>query len=350
MKNINLSVDGGGTSLRIVAFDDDLNLIAQSKSGPVNPNFETVENIGENMSNAIKLLFAELLNSAGDFEIKKIYRTIVGSVRFFDEIFIKESKLSGDFAGETIFYNISEGHSHLFAASLKDKGGIALAGTGSGAIYCNKENFIHLGGYGIPVGDEGSGAWIGLQGMSAAVKYINGWGEKTLLTEKLYKYLNISGPHSITGILYKKDANQRNLFAGFCRYVAECERSGDTIASEIIYSAGKNMGLQMISALKRAENKNMTDNTGPLEIYASGGAWKGTPYMLESMDQTIREVYPHAVCKHGFFDPVMSGVIKFIFDQTGRQILSNQSVINHLKKEFNDYLFKFNEFETNEVR
>jgi glucosamine kinase len=340
MKNINLSVDGGGTSLRIIAFDDDLNLIAQSISGPVNPNFETVEKIGENMSNAIKLLFADLIKSAGNFKIKKIYRTIVGSVSFFDEIFMKHS---GDFAGETISYNISEGHSHLFAASLGDNGGIALAGTGSGAIYCNKDKIIHLGGFGTPVGDEGSGAWIGLQGMSAAVRYINGWGEKTILTEKLYEYLNINSPNLITGILYRKDINQRNLFAGFCKSVAECERLGDTAASEIIYSAGREMGLQMISILQRAENKNMIGNTKPIAIYASGGAWKGTPYMLETMNKTIRAVYPDAVCTHGLFDPVMAGVIKFIFDKTGSQAIPER-IVEHLKKEFKSYLFEFDKF------
>jgi len=339
MKNINLSVDGGGTSLRVIAFDDDLKLVAQSKSGSVNPNFESAEKIGNNMTEAVKMLLANL---DGNFKIKNIYATIVGSVSLFHEILVKESDTLSESA---TVCNISEGHSHLFAASLGDKGGIALAGTGSGAIYCNKGEIIHLGGYGIPVGDEGSGASIGIQGISAVVKDINGWGEKTLLTEKLYKYLNLSTIRSsFIGELYRKGVNQRNLFAGFCRYVAECEREGDKTARDIMYSAGRDMGLQMVSVIKRAEDKNMIDTASESPVvYASGGAWKGTPYMLETMAETVHNAYPDAICTHGLFDPVMGGVIKFIFDKTGRYAISEQHK-EHLKKEFREYLFEFDKF------
>ncbi|MCL1857642.1 MAG: hypothetical protein FWF92_00195 [Oscillospiraceae bacterium] len=339
MKNINLSVDGGGTSLRIIAFDDDLNFIAQSKSGSVNPNFESDKKIRENISEAVKLLIAILYDLTGDFKIKDIYETIVGSVSFFNNILKREC---GGFVKDAIFHVISEGHSHVYAASLRDKGVVALAGTGSGAIYCDKDKILHLGGYGIPVGDQGSGAYIGIQGMSAAIKNINNWGEKTLLTERLYKYLNIDKPYLITKTLYKKNLNQRVLFAGFCPSVAECEKAGDKIAKEIIYSAGRDMGLQVISVLKKAESENMTDiaEENPV-IYASGGAWKGTPYMLETMAETISGVYPGIICRHGLFDPVMSGVVKFIFDKTGKYKISGKDQ-KRLEKEFKDYLFKFN--------
>ena len=343
--NINLSVDGGGTSLRIVAFDDDLNFIAEIESGSVNPNFESIEKIEKNMSDAIKHLFEilKLIILRGNIKINNVYETIVGSVDFFNDIFMQEVKAAKkiDVAD---FHNISESHSHLFAASLKDFGGVALAGTGSGAIYCdknNKNNIIHSGGYGIPVGDEGSGAWIGVQGMSAAIRHINGWGEKTLLTEKLYQYLNIINPDAIIGALYRKGVNQRRLFAGFCKCVAECERLGDKIAKDIIYSAGRDMGLQMISVLKQADISPALDD---ITIYASGGAWKGTPYMLEVMTETIHRVYPDIICTHGLFDPVMGGVIKFIFDKNNNAESRgiSKSDEEHLKKEFGSHLFKFN--------
>ena len=335
MKNINLSVDGGGTSLRIIAFDDDLKLVAQSGSGSVNPNYESAEKINENISEAVKLLLANL---NADFKIKNIYETIIGPVGLFNEVLTRES---GSMTEGASFHSINEGHSHLFAASLGDKGGVALAGTGSVAVYCNKSEIIHIGGYGIPIGDEGSGAWIGIQGISAAIKYLNGWGEKTALADKLFTYLNIDAQKSLLRALYRPDISRRGLQAGFCRYVAECERAGDKIAKDIIYSAGRNMGLQMISILQRAENKKILES--PLIIYASGGAWKGTPYMLEAMAETIRGVYPGAVCKHGLFDPVVAGAVKFIFDETGEYKISDQYK-EHLKKEFKDYLVKFNEY------
>jgi len=332
MKNINLSVDGGGTSLRVVAFDDDLRLVAKSSSGAINPNFESEQKIRENISEALTGLAAGL---GGDFKIGRVYRTLVGSGTLFDKML----ENSG-FSGCADIRDIPEGRSHLLAASLGDTGGVALAGTGSGAIYCAKNKTIHLGGCGLPVGDEGSGAWIGLQGMSAVFRHINGWGEETLLTQKLYEYLNVSPPNSPVGALYKKGVSQRSLFAGFCRYVAYCERAGDRVAGEIIYQAGKNMGLQMIGAIKKAEEAKLIDTrVEPPTIYASGGAWKGTPYMLEAMDIAIKNAYPGAVCRYGLFDPVIAGVIEFVFDQTKKREISGQ-MLEHLKSEFENYLFK----------
>ena len=334
MKNINLSADGGGTSLRIIAFDDNLNLIARSGSRSVNPNFESAENVREHMREAAKSILDAL---PGDYSVQNIYAAIVGDAGLFREILTKSCKGAADSAN---FYSIPEAQSHLFAASLRSKGGIALSGTGSGAIYCDGEKTVHIGGVGIPAGDEGSGAHIGICGMSAAIRHINGWGEETMLTSKLYGYLNIEPPDPITGALYKKNVNQRSLFAGFCPYVAECERAGDKAAKEIIHFAGRDMGRQMISAVKRAQSKNILGQNESPVIYASGGAWKGTPYMLEIMNETICGIYPGASCKHGLFDPVICGVVKFIFDKTGKKEIFEEDR-EHLKREFKDYLFKF---------
>ena len=321
--------------MRLLAFDDDLNLAAGGKSGSVNPNFESDKKISENMSEAARTL---LSNLGGGWKIKKIYATIVGSTGFFREIFFREA---GDMAKGAAFCDIPEGYSHLFASSLTNKGGVALSGTGSGAIYCNAGKILHMGGYGIPVGDEGSGAWIGMQAISAAIKYINGWGQRTSLAEKLYEYLGINSPGAITGALYKKDTNQRGLFAGFAPCAAECERAGDGVAKEIIYRAGNDMALQMIALLKRAESGHLIDTAKEAPtIYASGGAWKGTPYMFEAMEKTMRGVYPSANCAHGLFDPVVGGVVKFIFDKTGECAVSGECE-KHMKKEFKDYMFNF---------
>ena len=338
MKNIHISVDGGGTSLRIVAFGEDLSLLAKSDSGAVNPNFESEQKIRENISEALDGLSAGL---GGDFTVGRIYWTLVGSKGLFDEIFENFAKKHGYLHDGIKKCDIPESQSHILAASLGERGGVALAGTGSGAIYCNNGKTIHLGGCGIPVGDEGSGAWIGIQAMSAVFRHMNGWGEETLLTRKLYEYLNMTPPSSPVGALYKKGVSQRGLFAGFCKHVASCERAGDKVAKGIIYSAGKNMGLQMIAAIKRAEAEKLIDaKKEPLFIYASGGAWKGTPHMLLAMEETILGEYPGAICKHGLFDPVIAGVIQFIFEKTKKREICEQTQ-RHLKKEFEDYLFKF---------
>ncbi|MCL2158761.1 MAG: hypothetical protein FWH48_05065, partial [Oscillospiraceae bacterium] len=60
MKNINLSIDGGGTGIRILAFDEELKLLGRGFSGPVNATFENEEKVGGNISEALKILFDPL--------------------------------------------------------------------------------------------------------------------------------------------------------------------------------------------------------------------------------------------------------------------------------------------------
>ena len=60
------------------------------------------------------------------------------------------------------FVPMPEGYAYLLAGGLVQAGFVAMSGTGSSVVYCNgKDNYYRYGGYGIRIGDEGSGAWIG---------------------------------------------------------------------------------------------------------------------------------------------------------------------------------------------
>src|SRR5207249_5513001 len=72
-----------------------------------------------------------------------------------------------------------------WAAGTGGAPGIALiAGTGSNALGVNASGEAwRAGGWGHILGDEGSGYWLGLHGMQAAVTWRDGRGRPTRLAE-----------------------------------------------------------------------------------------------------------------------------------------------------------------------
>lgn len=67
-----------------------------------------------------------------------------------------------------------------------------IAGTGSVAtgIGVNREK-IRIGGWGSPVSDEGSGGWIGIQGLKALLRYCDGYGEYQDVFDKLRAFYGV---------------------------------------------------------------------------------------------------------------------------------------------------------------
>lgn len=66
-------------------------------------------------------------------------------------------------------------------------GGIVIIGTGSIGIARVKEKDIRVGGYGFPISDEGSGAYIGLQAIRITLRASDGRLEHSDLTRAVFE-------------------------------------------------------------------------------------------------------------------------------------------------------------------
>jgi glucosamine kinase len=62
-------------------------------------------------------------------------------------------------------------------------GGILVVGTGSCGMAKVGADWVRVGGWGFPVSDQGSGAWLGLRAIRAALWAHDGLAEPTPLTE-----------------------------------------------------------------------------------------------------------------------------------------------------------------------
>lgn len=72
-------------------------------------------------------------------------------------------------------------------AHAGDDGGIVIIGTGSIGIARVNEKDIRVGGYGFPISDEGSGAYIGLQAIRITLRASDGRLEHSDLTRAVFE-------------------------------------------------------------------------------------------------------------------------------------------------------------------
>lgn len=137
---------------------------------------------------------------------------------------------------------------HLGA--LGGRGGAVVAvGTGAIAIGTDlRSEFVRVGGWGHLFDDAGSGAWIGIEALRAAIRTHDGvtTDAAALLAAAVARF----GPApSWPGQLLTR-GDRAGLLAWFAADVAALAASGDGVASDIMTRAGAEVAATLVAALR----------------------------------------------------------------------------------------------------
>ena len=242
-----IGVDGGGTKTALAAYENG-ELIASSRVGACNYNFIGVDAAVKNLVDGIASLGIPLDRvgavGIGDPSIDDV---VPDGVDTPTAQFLKQAEAA---IGVPVFIR-SDAYMTLFALT---KGGqpavLILSGTGSMGIAENAEGkLMVVGGWGRLIGDEGSGYFIALEGIKAALRAADGIAPKTALTNAALEYFAVENPRDLIGVFYgDKPAD----IAGFSRHVSLCAGAGDTIATAILLEAAKYLALYAHSLIEQS--------------------------------------------------------------------------------------------------
>ena len=229
-----VGVDGGGTKTALVAATPDGKEKSHAVCGPLNYNFIGLEKALENLAEGIKLL---------GLPKGSIAAIGIGDPSIDDEA---ESPAAQDFAAraaallEAPVYVRSDAYMTLFALTGGKKPGVLIiSGTGSMTIGEDETGKISVvGGWGRLTGDEGSGYYIGREGICAALRAADGVAPETALTEAACKHFEKKKPRDLIAAFY---GDEEPDVAGFSRCVAECAARGDEVANEILLNAAAHL-------------------------------------------------------------------------------------------------------------
>lgn len=128
-----------------------------------------------------------------------------------------------------------------------DPGVIVAAGTGAIALGTDLDRvWNRVDGWGYLAGDEGSGSWIGRQGLQLALRALDG---RTPASPLLLQFAlrHWGDADTLVKELYRAESPAQQL-ASFCPAVAEAARLGDEQARAIWTSAGTALGQAAVAA------------------------------------------------------------------------------------------------------
>lgn len=302
-----LSVDGGGTKLRMILFNENFDILGQGLAGGVNINSTTAENSLANVMHCLDQVFAQGTPPC----IDKLYAVFVGPVANLLEALKKRTVLK-----ETVL--MSEAEAGIMAGALWKDGFLAISGTGSDIFLVDKADRLKprqgrdrkaVGGWGPILGDQGSGVWIGQEAVRAVVSGIEGWTPKTLMYDLIKRDWKLEQDWDMVNMVYREPAPFRKV-ASLTRQVEEAAAAGDAVALRIVREAGEFLALQGLALFG---NFDIPPNMR--RLVCCGGAWKTHPLMFETFRQKILTAYPGFDIRKPLFEHLMAGPAFEILEQ-----------------------------------
>ncbi|MEV7236394.1 BadF/BadG/BcrA/BcrD ATPase family protein [Streptomyces sp. NPDC051020] len=179
-----------------------------------------------------------------------------------------------------------------YAATIgTEPGAVIAAGTGAVALGLGPERgWRRADGWGHLLGDDGGGAWIGREGLAAALRAYDGRpdGSPQLLDALVRQF----GPPAQLPGLIQPSPQRAGLLAGFAPAVAACTRDGDARANYILVRAGAALA-ETVHAVAPDDANAPIGRTG--KLFRIGDA------LLAAFETRLRELRPRVrlVASHG---------------------------------------------------
>lgn len=223
-QNLYIGIDGGGTKCRARIMTADQQVLGTGVGGPANP-FHGVQQAKDSIRTATELAAQEAgLSSAevgrliagvglAGVNVPSLYQVMNSWHHPFQQMFLT-----------------TDLHIACLGAHNRDEGAVMIAGTGScGYAYVNAQE-LFIGGHGFPVGDKGSGAWLGLEAIKAILLATDDLGPETSMRPAIENFLQARGLEIIDKLCGAKSSD----YARFAIFVVDAADAGDAVAVKIV--------------------------------------------------------------------------------------------------------------------
>lgn len=256
-----VGIDGGGSTVRAVVMDENLSVVGQGAGGAVNPNLVGRAAAAGTIQTAVRAALAK--TALTPEQISAVGIGVAGA----------DAAHSADWLRETVrdvlpgaMVAASSDHEIALAGAHGERRGIlVLAGTGSLACGANSAgDYVRVGGWGYLLGDEGSGFWLGMEGLRMVARAADGRSRQTGLTAALLGQLGLPDVGALVAWLYRADTPRNPEVAALAGLVLEQAALGDSAARIIVERAAQELALAARAVQHRL-------NREPLPLAFTGG-------------------------------------------------------------------------------
>ena len=236
-----LGVDGGGTKTHAVISDETGRTLGEGFGGPTNIDDHDLETASLNLGYAIQQARANAKLEPGAFPaaFSAAFLGIAGVVSEADRGLVRELARRLELCSPEHLGVDHDARVALVGGLSNRPGLVLIAGTGSACFGLGAGGERHLaGGWGHVLADEGSGYWLGLEALRAAVRGFDGRGQRSSLERRALDFLGIRTPEEIMHRVYVVGLSRSEL-AAFAPTMLEVAASGDPVAGEIVELGAK---------------------------------------------------------------------------------------------------------------
>jgi N-acetylglucosamine kinase-like BadF-type ATPase len=217
------------------------------------------------------------------------------------------------------------------AGGLSGRPGIVLIlGTGASCFGINSAGQKwRSGGWGPLIDDGGSGYWLGIQALHAAVADSDGRGAATQLTSLLKEALNLKVMDELMNRLYAQNMTRTEISL-LSQIVFTAAQKGDEVAQAIL-----EQGCELLSECVVAVASKLSMETHPCEVALTGGLTRAGSIYLDPLRRAILSLLPACEVHLAEMSPVLGAGLLAL------QILSPSlphSVINNIHATSKDSL------------
>ncbi len=299
LESLLVGVDGGGTSSKYVAVQQDGTVVAVLEGEGLNYNFIGMEKARKRLYTMINAL----LNKAGasDYEVACV------GLSALDEKADKQTLQS--FCGSIIPSNKLRLNSDVHAALIGSQAGepnvMVVSGTGSMVAGLDADGQIHIcGGWGYRLDDPASAYGVSIEGLKAALMHAEEIGEHTELYKESLDYFGVKNARKLIAALYT-DALDVVEMAGFGHRVIHCAREGDKVATGIIEKQYAFLAKQTAQVM----------NQSPKTFSLYGGMFEHNEWIRSYFITQLRKIIPNVECVEMKLPPPLGAVIAFLKEQ-----------------------------------
>lgn len=175
-------------------------------------------------------------------------------------------------------------------------GAAVISGTGSNVFGVGRDGRAwRAGGWGHLLGDEGSGYWLGVQSIKAALRDRESSGPRTALSEAAPAFFGASSVEALASLVYSKPLSKAEI-AAFAIETARHAEAGDAVAHELFRRGAAELASQVGAVIRRT---GLADETAghaaePFPVGLIGSAFKAGAIFVEPFSAAIHDLAPLA--------------------------------------------------------
>jgi glucosamine kinase len=274
-----LGIDGGATKTLAAVLDVEHGALHVGQGGPSNQDAVGVQAAGRGLFEAADAALAAA--GIGDAQLDAAVLAVAGTDTDAVEAYVRAERsqewvVVGDVVG-------------AWATATGARPGVgAISGTGSNVFGVGPDGRAwRAGGWGHLLGDEGSGYWLGVQSIKAALRDRERSGPETPLSEAAVEFFGASSVEALATQVYSVPLTKDRI-AAFARETAALAEQGDPVAREL-YERGAGELAQQVAAVIR-----QTGLQGAFPVGLIGSAWKAGAVFVDPLTRALHATAPEA--------------------------------------------------------